>query len=159
MIGMVSMEDLFFEDVVVGQEFVSATHTVAASDINAFADITRDHHALHVNEEHARKMGFPGVIAHGLFGVSLMEGLKSELRLYEHTSIASLGWDRVRFRRPVAAGDTLRLRIRFQEKRLSQKAGRGIVIEMLQLYNQKGEVVTEAEHSSLLRCRVASGEE
>jgi hypothetical protein len=43
---------------------------------------------LHLDEAHPRKMEFPGFIAHGLFGLSLIEGVKSEMRVYEHTSIA-----------------------------------------------------------------------
>src|ERR1700733_11996537 len=112
------MAGLFYEDIHVGRELISGTHTVSSSDITAFADLPRDRHALHVDEEHARRMGFPGVIAHGLFGLSLMEGLKSELLVYEHTSIASLGWDKVRFRTSVSVGDTLHLRIKFQSKRI-----------------------------------------
>jgi acyl dehydratase len=152
------MAGLFYEDIHVGQELISGTHTVSRSDITAFADLTRDRHALHVDEEHARRMGFPGVIAHGLFGLSLMEGLKSELLVYEHTSIASLGWDKVRFRTSVSVGDTLQLRIKFQSKRISRKPDRGIVIEMLELVNQRGEIVTVAEHTSLVRCRAPENE-
>ena len=56
-----------------------------------------------------------------------MEGLKTELRLYETSSIASLGWDKVRFRVPVVAGDTLRLRFRFLTCRGGSKPDRGVV--------------------------------
>ena len=97
-------EDLYYEDVMPGEELESAAHTVTMGDIGAFGDVTHDHHPLHTDAAFARSMGFEQPIAHGLFGLSLMEGLKSEMKLYEHTSIASLGWDRVRFTRPVLAG-------------------------------------------------------
>jgi len=65
-----------------------------------------------------------------LYGLSLMEGLKSELKLYEETSVASLagrsalqGTDRRR--------DRLRVRFRFVEKRLTKNSARGIVVEAL----------------------------
>ena len=70
-------------------------------DIAVCAAVTHDHHPLHTDDAFARSMGFPKRIAHGLYGLSLMEGLKNKLRLYEHTSIASLGWDKVRFRHPL----------------------------------------------------------
>ena len=79
-----------------------------------------------------------------------MEGLKTELRLYETSSIASLGWDKVRFRVPVVAGDTLRLRFRFLTCRGGSKPDRGVVTEALELLNQRDEVVISAEHASLL---------
>lgn len=142
--------DLYYEDVVIGEELRSAEHTVTMEDIRTFGDVTRDHHPLHRDAEFARSMGFEKPIAHGLFGLSLMEGLKAEMKLYEHTSVASLGWDKVRFKRPVLPGDTLHVKVRFREKRPSKREGRGVVVEELQLINQRGETVTEAEHATLL---------
>ena len=58
-------------------------------------------------------MGFRSRIAHGLFGLALMEGIKTGLKLYEHTSVASLGWNAVRFMQPLFPGDTVHVRVRF----------------------------------------------
>ena len=150
--------NLRYEDVTTGMQFESAAHVVTEADIAAFADITRDHHPLHLDAAYARSRGFPAVIAHGLFGLSLMEGLKSELKLYEETSVASLGWDAVRFKAPIVAGDRLRVRFRFVEKRPTRNPGRGIVIEALELVNQHGDVVTEACHTSLILTRTPDHE-
>src|SRR5258708_28233299 len=140
--------NLRFEDIELGMRFESVAHTVTPADIAAFADVTRDRHPLHVDATYAKLRGFPAVIAHGLYSLSLMEGLKSELQLYEETSVASLGWDEVRFKAPVVAGDRLRVRFRFVEKRLTKNPTRGIVIEALDLVNQRDEVVTQARHTS-----------
>lgn len=145
--------DVFYEDVRLGAEFRSDAHTVSAADIAAFATLTRDRHPLHVEEGYARSRGFPAVIAHGLFGLALMEGLKAELKVYEHTSIASLGWDEVRFRAPILAGDTVHVVFRFVEKRPSRQADRGIVVEALDLVNDRAEIVTSARHASLVLTR------
>ena len=147
---------LFLEDITPGEEWRSGTHVVTAAEIAAFADLTRDHHPLHTDEAYCRSRGFPTVIAHGLFGLSLMEGLKTGLRLYETTSVASLGWDKVRFRAPVLAGDELHLRMRFTAKRPSRNHGRGVVTEFLELVNARGEVVIDAEHASLILTRHAA---
>src|SRR5688572_30122085 len=98
--------NLHFEDIVIGNELETASHTVTQKDILAFADVTRDHHPLHTDEEYCRNTKFGRPIAHGLYGLSLIEGLKSELKMYENTSVASLGWDGVRFKAPIFAGDT-----------------------------------------------------
>jgi acyl dehydratase len=149
--------NLYFEDVALGARFESEAYIVTAADIAAFADVTRDHHPLHLDAAYAISRGFPAVIAHGLFGLSLMEGLKSKLKLYDQTSIASLGWDDVRFKRPVIAGDRLRVRFRFAEKRPTSSPGRGIVVEELELINQRDEIVTEARHTSLILARHRDG--
>ncbi|MEH2476709.1 acyl dehydratase [Nitrobacteraceae bacterium AZCC 2146] len=145
--------NLRYEDIELGTQFESAAHTVTPADIAAFADVTRDHHPLHLDAAYAKSRSFPDVIAHGLFGLSLMEGLKSELKLYEETSVASLGWDEVRFKAPVVAGDQLRVHFRFVEKRPTRNPGRGIVIEALDLINQHDEVVIQARHTSLILTR------
>ena len=150
---MSDTHDIYFEDVVVGTTFETPTHAITAADIARFCDLTRDHHPLHTDADYAGSRGFGGVIAHGLYGLALMEGLKTELKLYQNSSIASLGWDRVRFLRPVIAGDVVRVSFEFTEKRTSSRPGRGIVIETLRLLNQRDEIVIEAQHSALLACR------
>ena len=150
---MSDTHDIYFDDVVVGTTFETASHTITAANIARFCDLTRDHHPLHTDADYAGSRGFGGVIAHGLYGLALMEGLKTELKLYENSSIASLGWDRVRFLRPVIAGDVVRVGFEFTEKRTSSRPGRGIVTETLRLLNQRDECVIEAQHSALLACR------
>jgi acyl dehydratase len=145
-----AIEDLTYDDVVVGESRVTRTHRIDDAGIAAFADVTLDHHPLHTDDEFARSMGFPRRIAHGLFGLSLMEGLKTTLRLYEHTSIASLGWDNVRFRLPILSGAVVRVRLTFASKRLSSRPGRGIVTEAVVLEREDGVVLVDATHATLL---------
>ena len=142
--------DLYYEDVVVGEEVETSAHTVNYGDILAFADVTRDHHPLHTDPEFCKSTPFGRPIAHGLYGLALMEGLKSELQLYERTSVASLGWDKVRFMKPIFPDDSLHVKIRFTDKRESRKPDRGVVTELVELINQQGEVVTEGVHLTLL---------
>ncbi len=147
--------NLVFEDIALGETFASAVHTVSEADVTTFADITRDHHPLHMDAAYARSRGFPALIAHGLYGLSLMEGLKSELKLYEETSVASLGWDQVKFLKPVLVGDRLQVVFRFSEKRPTRNPERGIVVEDIDLINQTGEAAISARHVSLILTRAA----
>ncbi len=146
--------DLTYDDVVVGQEIETSGHTVSQADIMKFAEVTLDHHPLHTDPDYCRGTEFGRPIAHGLYGLALMEGLKSELRLYRNTVVASLGWDKVQFKKPIVSGDTVHVRMTFTDKRPSRKPDRGVVTEKVLLVNQAGEVVTEAEHVTLLKRRV-----
>lgn len=148
--------DIYYEDVVIGAEMQSGSHTVTVEDIARFCELTHDHHPLHTDAAYARSRGFPGVIAHGLYGVALMEGLKTEMKIYENSSIASLGWDQVRFLQAVVAGDTVSVKFSFVAKRPSSKGGRGVVTEAIQLLNQRGEPVIEAQHAALVLCRASA---
>ena len=148
-------DSLYYDDVDIGRRFETRSHVVSDEDLERFSDLTHDHHALHRDDAFARSMGFPRRIAHGLFGLALMEGLKSELGLYETTSVASLGWDEVRFRKAIVSGDEVHVRVRLDAKRPSKKEGRGVVTESVELINQDGEVAISASHATLLITREA----
>lgn len=150
-------QSLYYEDAEPGLRFETRSHTVTDDDIARFSDLTHDHHQLHRDDAFARSMGFPRRIAHGLYGLSLMEGLKSELGLYETTSVASIGWDDVRFKAPVVSGDSVHARVVLDSRRTSRsKPGRGIVTETVELINQRGEVAISAVHATLVITRESS---
>jgi acyl dehydratase len=148
--------DLFYEDVPLDETMKSPSRVITPGDIATFCSITEDFHPLHTDADYARNRGFPGLIAHGLYGLALMEGLKTSMKLYENTSIASLGWDAVRFRMPVLAGDEVHVSFTVIEKRLSSRPGRGVITEEVKLINQRGDVVIDARHAALVLCRDAA---
>lgn len=143
-------ENMLYEDVVVGETFRSASRTITKDDILQFAAVTGDDHPLHVDEAFCRESGYDSLIAHGLFGVALMEGLKNKLKIYERTSIGSLGWNDIKFLKPLLPGDTVHLEITFSSKRRSSKPKRGVVAETIKLLNQDGVVLTRGEHVTLM---------
>lgn len=146
-------ESIYYEDFAPGREFRTRGHIVSDEDLVRFSELTHDRHPLHCDDEFARAMGFPRRIAHGLFGLALMEGLKSELGLYETTSVASLGWDAVRFHKPIVSGDEVHVRVRLDTARPSRQEGRGVVTEKVELLNRNDEVAISATHATLLVCR------
>ncbi|MGV6874472.1 MaoC family dehydratase [Pseudochelatococcus sp. B33] len=143
-------KDMLYEDIELGSVFYSESRTVTKQDILDFARVTGDDHPLHVDEEFCQKAGYNSLIAHGLFSVALMEGLKNKLKIYEHTSIGSLGWNNIRFIKPLFPGDTVHLQITFSKKRKSKKPGRGVVSEEIRVINQNNEIICEGEHTTLL---------
>jgi len=96
----------------IGQEIgVSDWFEVTQSDVNLFADVTRDHQFIHVDEEMAAQTPFGGTIAHGFLSLSMLshfseagcgigiEGAKMGL---------NYGFDKVRFLMPVRVGSRIR---------------------------------------------------
>lgn len=152
---MTRAENLYYEDVEIGAVFKTAEHTISEADIIDFAKLTRDNHPLHRDADYARRAGFPRLIAHGLFGLSLMEGLKSELKLYEDTSIASLGWNAVRFVKPLLVGDVLHVEMTFTAKRASRSRPAGVITEAVKLVDASKDLRIDAEHISLIQMRPA----
>jgi acyl dehydratase len=56
-----------FEDVNVGDPIPPLSRIVRREDVKAYADASGDHNPLHQDDAFARSVGFPGIIAHGMF--------------------------------------------------------------------------------------------
>lgn len=54
----------------VGQEVFEAAKVVKREDVKAYADASGDQNPLHQDDEFARSVGFPGIIAHGMFSMA-----------------------------------------------------------------------------------------
>jgi acyl dehydratase len=56
-----------FEDLKVGDELPKYSKVVKREDVKAYADASGDQNPLHQDDNFARSVGFPGIIAHGMF--------------------------------------------------------------------------------------------
>ena len=142
----------YFEDFEVGQEWASPGRTVTEADITAFAMLSGDYDEIHTNEDFCkRESAYKTRIAHGMLGLSLVEGLKKRIPAFADTRyIASLGWTWT-FTGPIFIGDTVHVKFRISKMRESKsKPDRAIIWESNQMINQRGEVVQEGEHSLMI---------
>jgi acyl dehydratase len=62
-------------------------------------------------------------------------------------------YDRLRFIKPVFIGNTLRVRVTIKGKRNHKQPDHGVVVEALELFNQRGEPVLACEHLLLVKRR------
>jgi acyl dehydratase len=68
------------------------------------------------------------------------------------TTVANLGWDEIRFPKPVFIGDTLRTESEVLEMRESKsRADAGIVTFMHRCYNQRNEMVAVCRRLALMK--------
>jgi acyl dehydratase len=83
---------------------------ITQEQIDAFADVSRDHQWIHVDTERAaRESPFGTTVAHGNLTLSLIDYLRSQLFRQEGVTMGvNLGWNRVRFPAPVLAGSRIR---------------------------------------------------
>jgi acyl dehydratase len=56
-----------FADVMVGEELPPLLKVVKREEVKAYADASGDQNPLHQDDAFARSVGFPGIIAHGMF--------------------------------------------------------------------------------------------
>ena len=145
------MTGLYWEEWAIGAEFFSSARTITEADIVNFAGISGDYNPLHIDEEFCRNTEFGTRIAHGPLVYSIATGLLFQLHLYDDTLIAFLGFDSLKFTKPVKIGDTVRARIDVLEKRETSKPDRGVMKRLLQVINQRDDVVQEGVQVFLLK--------
>jgi acyl dehydratase len=142
----------YYEDFQVGQEWDSPGRTITEADVTVFAMLSGDYDEIHTNEDFSRReSAYKTRIAHGMLGLSLVEGLKKRIPAFADTRyIASLEWT-WKFTGPIFIGDTVYVKFRITKMREStSKPDRAIICEGGQMINQRGEVVQEGEHALMI---------
>jgi acyl dehydratase len=138
-------------DLVVGQEFRTATRTVTEADVVGFASLTGDFSEVHVSESFARTTEFGQRIAHGLLGLSYSQALIVNPGTFRHSAIAFLGMDSWRFRQPILFGDTIHAAYVIAELRPSKTRPRQGIMDLdVSVINQHGAVVQSGRQSLLM---------
>jgi acyl dehydratase len=148
---------LYFEDFVVGQKFDHAIRrTVTEADNVFFCTLTHNPAPLHLDAEYCRtQTEFGQRLVNSALTLGLMVGI-SVADTTLGTTVANLGWDEVRFPKPVFHGDTLHIQSEVHELRASGSRPRnGIVIFVHRAFNQRDELVAVCKRSALMLRRPA----
>jgi acyl dehydratase len=144
----------YFEDAAVGDRYSTGGIVVTEALIAAFAGLSGDFFDLHVDDEFARGLGFPGRVAHGILGLALTDGLKNRAE-YRFHGVASLGWN-WKFTGPILIGDRIQAEITVQGKRETRRKDRGILTLAFEVKNQRGEVVQQGTNELMVLRRAAA---
>ena len=153
------MPGLFFDELTVGQTFQHAIRrTITEADNVWFSALTHNPALLHLDEEYCRtETEFGQRIVNSAFTLGLMVGISvGDTTL--GTAVANLGWDEVRFPKPIFHGDTIRVESEVFELRESKSRPQaGIVTFIHRAFNQRGELVGICKRSGLQRKKPAAG--
>jgi acyl dehydratase len=128
-------------------EAASFTKSVTERDLLLTAEITGDYDPLHVDAAYAARTPYGRRIAHGALVLGLLSATASTI---SHRALAngaeglpvSLGYDRVRFLKPVFEGDTLTAR--YVVERTDEATARAE--SACEVVNQDGETCLVARH-------------
>jgi acyl dehydratase len=145
---------LWFEEFHIGQVFRHPIRrTVTETDNILFTAMTHNPAQLHLDEEYMRGTEYGQRLVNSAFTLGLMVGISvGDTTL--GTAVANLGWDEVRFPKPVFHGDTLRVETEVMELRDSKsRPDQGIVTFLHRAYNQRNELVASCKRSGLQRRR------
>ena len=145
------MAGLYFDELRVGQIFQHAIRrTITEADNVWFSALTHNPAYLHLDEQYCKEhTEFGQRIVNSAFTLGLMVGITiTETTL--GTAVANLGWDEVRFPRPMFHGDTLRVETEVAELRESKsRPNAGVVTFIHRGYNQRNELVASCRRSGL----------
>jgi acyl dehydratase len=143
---------LYFEEFSIGMLFRHAIRrTVTEADNVFFSALTHNPAALHLDEEYCRtQTEFGRRIVNSAFTLGLMVGISvGDTTL--GTTVANLGWDAVRFPKPLFHGDTVHVESEVSELRDSRsRPENGIVVFEHRAYNQRNELVASCKRSALM---------
>jgi acyl dehydratase len=150
------MSGLYFEQFQVGQTFEHAVHrTVTETDNVLFCSLTMNPAAIHLDAEYCKGTPFGKPLVNSVYTLGLMVGLSIPDTTFG-TTIANLGWEEVKFPKPVFVGDTLRCVTKVLAVRESQsRKDSGIVTFEHRAFNQRDEEVASCRRAALMLKRPA----
>ena len=145
------MAGLWFDELKVGMKFDHAlTRTITETDNVLFSTMTHNPAKLHLDAHWCRENLEHGQrLVNSCFTLALMVGISvGDTTL--GTAIANLGWDDVRFPKPLFHGDTVRIETSVVELRESKsRPNAGIVTFEHRAYNQHNDLVAICKRSGL----------
>jgi 3-hydroxybutyryl-CoA dehydratase len=129
------------DDVPIGLK-TRVTKTVSESDVYLFAGITGDFDPNHVDEEYCRKTSLGHRVAHGALIVGYTSAASTRILQDFERPMVSVGYDRIRFLKPVFFGDTIT--IEYEITGIDRERER--TIAKIEVKNQREELVAVATH-------------
>ena len=145
------MSGHYFEEFSVGQTFQhEIRRTITEADNVWFSALTHNPQPLHIDAEFAKQTEYGKPLVNSCLTLAFMVGISvSDTTL--GTTVANLGWDDVRFPRPLFHGDTIHIETEVIEVRASKsRPANGIVVFEHRAFNQHDELVGVCKRSALM---------
>ena len=146
------MPGRYFDEWQIGDSVEHAiTRTVTETDNLLMSTLTHNPQPMHLDIEAAKASEFGQILVNSCFTFSLVVGV-SVADTTLGTLVANLGFDEVRFPKPVFYGDTLKFESECLDLRESKsRPNAGIVTWEHRATNQRGEVVCTMKRTALLQ--------
>jgi acyl dehydratase len=145
------MPGRYYDELKVGQTFEHAIRrTITEADNVIVTTLTHNPSSLHLDTEYMKNTEFGKPIVNSCLTLSLMVGI-SVNDITHGTAVANLGWDEVRFPKPLFHGDTIHVESEVLELRESEsRPDNGIATFAHRAYNQHDELVGVCKRTALM---------
>jgi acyl dehydratase len=135
--------DLFFEDFTVGRVLETDSWTVTEAEIISFGEAYA-RLPYHTDPVAAKDTMFGTLVAAGFQTAAISFGLYTASGAFDACGMGSPGCDRIRWRRPVHPGDTLRVEAEVIEASPAREpGGRNLIKLNIRTINQDSETVLD----------------
>ncbi|MEO9475761.1 MAG: MaoC/PaaZ C-terminal domain-containing protein [Cyclobacteriaceae bacterium] len=133
----------YYEEFEIGESRETLGRTITETDFVIHAGQTGDYFPHHMDAEWCKTQPFKERIAHGTLIFSVAVGMTAS---FINEVAMTYGYERLRFTKPVFIGDTIRVKISIKDMKDHKKPEYGIVTELVEVFNQKDELVMLCEH-------------
>ena len=148
------MPGLWFQEFEDGQVFDHEwTRTITEADNTWFSLMTMNPQPLHIDHHKAAETEFGQPLVNSLFALGLLVGMTvNDTTL--NTTVANLGFEKVRFPAPLFHGDTVKAKSTVIGRRPSKsRPGQGVVTFLHELFKQDGTLVASCERAALMMAK------
>lgn len=138
----------YYEEFALEEARETLGRTITESDIVIHAGQTGDFFPHHMDAEWCKTQPFKQRIAHGTLIFSVAVGMTAS---FINEVSMTYGYERLRFTKPVFIGDTIKVKVSIKDKKDHKKPGFGLVTELVEVFNQREELVMLCEHILLVQ--------
>jgi acyl dehydratase len=136
-------ERKYFEDFNLGYQRTTKSRVITEESINFHAEESGDFFPHHMDEAWCNTQPFKHRIAHGTLIFTVAIGLTAD----KINDVAiTYGYERLRFLQPVFINDAVNVVVTIREKREHKKPEFGLVVELVEAFNQHNKLVMVCEH-------------
>ncbi len=133
----------YYEEFKIGEIRETLGRTITETDFVIHAGQTGDFFPHHMDAEWCKTQPFKERIAHGTLIFSVAVGMTAS---FINEVAMTYGYERLRFTKPVFIGDTIRVKVSIKDMKDHKKPEFGLVTELVEVFNQKEELVMLCEH-------------
>jgi len=145
------MAGLCYEDMTPGLKIEhSIRRTVTEMDNTLFSALTYNCAPLHIDAEYAKSSIYGQRLVNSMFLLALVNGV-IVIDTTIGTTLGNLGYEEIKFPKPVFHGDTIHVVTEILDRRESKKRTDSGIVRFRHVgYNQRGEVVCDCTRAGLM---------
>ncbi|MHA1270332.1 MAG: hypothetical protein ACTSPY_11135 [Candidatus Helarchaeota archaeon] len=145
----------YLEDFHKGERFITPQRTIYIHDITQFCNLTWFNLSLFYDDEYIKKESiWSKYTVPGPFLIALAVGLFIKLGIYEKTIISLLGIEKMKFKNPLFAGETMKAEVEILDiRRSSKNQDRGIMHLLFIVKKSDEKIVMSFEMFHLIKCK------